>query len=148
MGIRPRFDRLLARDNLARFYSWALIASLVLIADGYVLIRLSAHVGTYAALAATASTGLVGAFVAINSNRTIRRRMEENIADGAFPTADVQRLLVTFVATVLLIVPGFITDALGLLVALPPGRWIAAAIIRHRFRNELHRFYEHMRSQE
>lgn len=91
-------------------------------------VTLGAKVGLWLTLAWVLLSGVLGVFLlkrlALGGGETLRRGFREGLHDPLSPLA--HRALVG-VAAVLLILPGFFTDALGLLLLLPPVR---ALIIR------------------
>ncbi len=56
---------------------------------------------------------------------------------GGCPAREVVDGALVLVGGALLIVPGFITDVLGLLLLLPPTRWLAGIGIQRNFRSRL-----------
>lgn len=134
-------------DRIARLYSVALITSVILLADGLALLSIARRIGTYTSLACVAATGLIGALAATNAYRASERRMEKLIAVGTCPSREFENVLVTVFGTLLLIIPGLVTDAVGLLAVLPPGRWLLRLIVRRRFGAEFIELYEHLRAE-
>jgi UPF0716 protein FxsA len=55
------------------------------------------------------------------------------LAEGRVPTGHLADGFWLFVAGVLLLIPGFVTDILGLLLILPPVRWLAKRGVARRF---------------
>ena len=86
-------------------------------------VTLGAKVGLWLTLAWVILTGVLGVLLlkamALGGRETLRRGFQEGMHDPLSPLA--QRALLG-VAAVLLILPGFFTDALGLVLLLPPVR--------------------------
>lgn len=91
-------------------------------------VTLGAKLGLWLTLGWVVLTGVLGVLLlkslALAGGETLRRGFQEGLQDPLSPLA--HRALVG-VAAVLLILPGFFTDALGLVLLLPPVR---ALIIR------------------
>lgn len=62
----------------------------------------------------------------------VLRRVQEAARTGSDPGLDVLGGVLVFIAAILLIVPGFISDILGLFIFLPPVRRAVAAFLRSR----------------
>ncbi|PST17515.1 membrane protein FxsA [Mesorhizobium plurifarium] len=62
----------------------------------------------------------------------VLRRLQEAARTGNDPGLDVVGGVLVFIAAILLIVPGFISDVVGLLIFLPPVRRAIAAFLRSR----------------
>ena len=60
------------------------------------------------------------------------RRVQEAARTGSDPGLDVLGGALVFIAAILLILPGFISDIIGLLIFLPPVRRAVAAFLRGR----------------
>ncbi|HXV32352.1 MAG TPA: FxsA family protein [Sinorhizobium sp.] len=63
---------------------------------------------------------------------SVLRRVEEATRTGTDPGLDVVGGALIFIAAILLIIPGFVSDAIGLLFLLPPVRRALAAFLRTR----------------
>jgi UPF0716 protein FxsA len=61
------------------------------------------------------------------------RRVREQLRAGVVPAADLVNGLLVLIAGLLLIVPGFVTDAVGLLLLLPPVRAGVRSVLRRRY---------------
>lgn len=132
-------------ETVARMLFRGLLASLILLADGYVLILASRRLGVYLLLAVIAGTGLVGVSIVLMSYRSTLRRMRNAISAGHYPRREFRQMIPLLVAGVLLIVPGFVSDAAGTLLLIRPIGWVAGALVEHRNRERFRELYEHLR---
>ncbi|MBL9072761.1 FxsA family protein [Tabrizicola sp.] len=98
-------------------------------------VTLGAKLGLWLTLAWVLLTGMLGVMLlkslALGGRETLRRGFQEGLHDPLSPLA--QRALVG-VAAVLLILPGFFTDTLGLILLLPPVRAVIIRILGNRMR--------------
>ncbi len=78
-------------------------------------------------------TGVLGAWLIRWQGWRTWRRIQEELARGEMPADAVQDGLLILVAGVLLITPGVLTDAVGLLLLLPPVRRLVKSRLRRRF---------------
>ena len=78
-------------------------------------------------------TGIVGATLARRQGAKAWARIGEQLAAGRLPGAELVDAVLILIAGVVLITPGVITDAIGLLLLLPPTRrlfreWLIARL--------------------
>jgi UPF0716 protein FxsA len=137
--------RLFESGFVSRLFLLLLLLSLPGIADGYVLLTLGEHYAKYAVLTAVALTGFIALFFVLSSAAgtitTIRRR----IAEGQYPRREYARLAGLLLAGVLLLIPGFFTDAVGLLFYMPPVRQLVGMAITARHASFLREAYEYLK---
>lgn len=134
-----RYDWLLYvidRTNLFRLFSNLLGLSTVMLIDGWILVRVARRSGVYLALAIEGLVALVALIVIGSSIHRHLERLRANARDGRFVPAEYARLVTIVLAGILLVLPGFASDAIGLLFYLPPFRgifvWIVLALLRER----------------
>lgn len=144
MHRRPALLTFLRFDSVAAAVFACLFASLLLIADGYVLIVASRSVGVYLLLALEASTGLVGVIAVLNSYRTALDRIRRVARAGVYPAKEFGSLICLLVGAILLIIPGFVTDGVGIAVQIPPLRWAVGSVAQRVARARLEELYEYM----
>ena len=143
---RPPFLYALVDPNrVSRLLVGLLLPALLLLADGFVLIVVSRRVGTYLLLAITGSTGVVGMALTLLAYRAEIGRLRRCVAEGSYPHRHIRRIIALLVASLLLVTPGFATDALGLAVLIRPIGWCVGAAGARVLRNELEALYEYMR---
>ena len=90
------------------------------------LIEVGAQVGAMNTIALCLVTGFVGASLARSQGAGVLRRMQGTVQQGGLPAREMVDGVLILIAGVVLLTPGFVTDALGILFLLPPSR----AIIR------------------
>lgn len=147
MARHPVLHGIIDPNVVARALFRGLLASLLLLADGYVLILASRRLGVYLLLAIVASTGLLAIAVVLISYRAQLRSMRRSVAIGAYPAKEFRRLIPLLTAAVLLIVPGLVTDALGVLLLTRPVGWLLGAVLERIRRSHFRELYEYLRLQ-
>ncbi len=94
----------------------------------YVIIEVGGLLGTWATLAVIAVTAILGASLAKSQGMAVLTRLKDSMTNGeGTATAIVEGVLI-LAAGVTLLAPGFITDAVGLALLIPP---IRRAIATH-----------------
>ena len=83
------------------------------------LIEVGQHIGVSNTIMLIILTGVVGAYLARLQGFLIMRRMQDNLDQGIMPTEEMLDGMMVFCGGVVLLTPGFITDAIGLLLLLP-----------------------------
>lgn len=137
--------RLFESGFVTRLFLALLFLSMLGIADGYILLSLCEHYGKYLLLAATASTGLLALFFLLNSVEATLLRVRRDVAADVFPRREYARLAGLMAAGVLLLLPGFFTDAIGVLVYLPPIRRLIGHALTARHGAFLREAYEYLK---
>jgi UPF0716 protein FxsA len=120
---------------------------LFIIAEMAVLIMLGRSMGVLPTIVLVVGAGMVGAWIARWQGLQSAMRARQQMASGVMPTSEMTDGLLIAVAAVLLIIPGFITDVLGLALLFPPTRaLLKRAVIGQFTRNSpLGRFtHEHV----
>jgi len=97
-------------------------------------IQIGGWIGLWPTLAAVVATAVVGSAVIRHQGFTVAHRARERLATGAVPMREGFDGLCLVVAGLLMITPGFFTDALGGLLSLPPVR----ALVYGRVRDRIH----------
>jgi UPF0716 protein FxsA len=87
-----------------------------------VLIALGRTFGIFPTILLVLGAGIVGAWLARWQGLRAAMRAQERMAQGVMPTREMSDGLMIAVAAVLLIIPGVLTDVLGLLLLFPPTR--------------------------
>jgi UPF0716 protein FxsA len=114
------------------FFRLLLLFTLVPIVEIWVLIRIGQTIHAGPTIALIILTGLVGAALARREGLRTLRRINENLARGVMPAAEMVEGLMIFAAGVALVTPGVITDAIGLAVLVPAVRaWIRKRLTDH-----------------
>jgi UPF0716 protein FxsA len=99
----------------------------------WVIIKLGGLIGVLPTLALLFAMSLLGATLLRHQGRGAWRRFNEAVAQRRFPGREVADGLLITLGGALLLTPGFITDAVGLLLLLPPTRAIARRLLRTYF---------------
>ena len=92
------------------------------VAELYVIIQVGQWIGVLPTLALMMLSALVGAALARSQGRQVWRRFNEMMRAGRVPGREVFDGAMIVFGGALLLSPGFITDALGILLLLPPSR--------------------------
>lgn len=102
------------------------------IAELYVFVQMSHAVGFFNSLLVLAAVSVVGAWIVKQQGLRVWRRFNEQVARGLEPSREIADGVALLIAGALLLTPGFITDALGVLLLLPPVRALLRALIARR----------------
>jgi UPF0716 protein FxsA len=140
--------RLLDRTFVTKLLILGLLYSLVPLAEIFLLIYLGNLIGYYFTLALAAFAGLVGMLIALREFRKNLQALREKTRRGTVPAQEFVNLISVLAASILLLTPGFITDALGFLLFVPAvrnawGRWVLS-----KTRTDLKELYEYMKLEE
>ncbi len=93
-------------------------------------IQVGDRIGLWPTIAAVIATALAGTLLLRHQGLATLRRAQEAMARGEAPLREVFDGACLLIAGVLLLVPGFVTDAVGLLLFLPPVRgWLRGAVV-------------------
>ncbi|MDT0595235.1 FxsA family protein [Glaciecola petra] len=102
------------------------------IAEIMLLINVSASIGGWNTFFIVIVTAFFGAYFVRQQGFSLLNTMQTKMASGQAPSSEMAQGLLLLVAGVLLITPGFITDALGFLFTLPFSREPIARFLMSR----------------
>jgi len=101
------------------------------IAEIYVIIQVGQAIGALWTIGLLIADSVVGARLLTSQGRSAWRRFQDAVAAGRVPHNEVLDGVLIVIGAALLLTPGFITDALGLWLLLPPTRaLVRRAVLR------------------
>src|SRR5262249_22729534 len=80
---------------------------------------------------------LVGVWLVRHEGFVIVGRIRQQLDRGRVPGAELVEGFLLLVAGLLLIIPGFVSDAVGLLLVFPPTRALGGRLLQRRFRSRV-----------
>jgi UPF0716 protein FxsA len=98
------------------------------------LVRLGHATGAMTAIGVVVLTGVLGAALARREGLKVWYRIRQELAAGHMPGDQLLDAVLILVAGVLLILPGLITDVIGILLLIPPVRAFVGRRLRSKFR--------------
>jgi UPF0716 protein FxsA len=107
--------------------------------DLYLLLRIGNAIGGVATLALVLITGALGAMLARAEGMRVLRAFQDAVARGIMPREGVMSGALLMLGGALLITPGVITDALGLLLIVPFTRRRIAGLLAVRMQRAIER---------
>jgi UPF0716 protein FxsA len=107
----------------------ALLLILWPLAELYVVIRVAEAIGVLYAILLLAVSWPVGTWALRSQGRAAWRRLSVAVAEGRSPGREVLDGALILLGGLLLIVPGFISDLLGVLALLPPTRALLRRVL-------------------
>ncbi|MFH2218548.1 MAG: FxsA family protein [Pseudomonadota bacterium] len=107
--------------------------TLIPLVELYLLIKIGTVVGVLNTLALVALTGFVGAYLARMQGMQTMLRVRSQIEQGIMPAEDLIDAVIIFVAGILLLTPGLLTDIVGLLLLYPTSRFYFKRWLRKKF---------------
>jgi UPF0716 protein FxsA len=101
------------------------------------LLRIGGWLGAGPTIGLVIVTGIVGAWLARREGVRSWGRVQADVAAGRMPGEELLHALLIFVAGVVLVTPGVLTDMAGLLLLLRPTREAVARRIRKRLAGQM-----------
>ncbi len=99
----------------------------------YLLIQVGSVIGGFNTIALVIISGFLGAWLARMEGINTLMRVRTSMQQGIMPTEDLLDALIIFLAGVVLITPGFLTDAMGLMLLWPTSRNAFKRFLRKKF---------------
>lgn len=101
------------------------------------MLRLADATSWWVTLMVVLVTGVIGSLLARREGMAAIMRFREALADGRMPGREIQDGMMIAFAAVLLLMPGLLSDALGLFLLTPFGRRTVGAYLRIRYGGKL-----------
>jgi UPF0716 protein FxsA len=99
----------------------------------YLLIQVGSVIGGFNTIVLVIISGFLGAWLARMEGMNTLMRVRTSMQQGIMPTEDLLDALIIFLAGVVLITPGLLTDAMGLLLLWPVTRNRFKQLLRRKF---------------
>ncbi len=115
------------------FIKLFLAFTLIPVIEIYLLIKLGGFIGPLNTVLIVIITGLAGAHLARMQGMRTMLQIRTSVQQGITPAEEMVDAMLIFVAGVVLLTPGFLTDAAGLLLLIPPTRYHFKRILRRKF---------------
>lgn len=111
----------------------ALIFIVMPLAELYVIIQVGHAIGALNTVLVLVVISVAGAWLARHEGLGVWRRLRTQLEAGRIPAKEMIDGVLILVAGVMLMLPGFVTDVLGLLLLLPPSRAGLRSLLTRRF---------------
>jgi len=98
-----------------------------------VAIQVAHHIGGLDTVGLLLLFSIAGAWLAQREGISVLRQIQAQLENRTVPTDELIEAGLVFAGGVLLVVPGFVTDAFGMLLLFPLTRHMARRILRRRF---------------
>jgi UPF0716 protein FxsA len=102
------------------------------------VIEVGSRIGALGVIAAFVLSAALGILVIRRQGTQAFRRLQQSFAAGSDPLEDISNGFLVLLGGFLLIVPGFVTDALGLLLLVP---WVRRFLVRRGTVSRVRVFY-------
>lgn len=119
---------------------FALLAVLFLvvpIVELYVIVQVAQGFGILPTLALLVLVSVVGASLLRSQGLGVLRRVNEALAAGRMPGRELVDGVLVVIGGALMLTPGFVTDAVGLALLLPPTRALVRLALVRRWRHRI-----------
>ncbi len=113
--------------------------TLIPVIELYLLIKVGTVIGGVNTILLVILTGFIGAWLARMEGMNTMMKVRMNLQNNIMPAEELIDALIIFIAGLVLITPGLITDCFGLLLLWP--------VTRNRFKRFLRKKFDDMRAQ-
>lgn len=113
---------------------WKLFLAFTLIpvSEIYILIAIGGQIGILPSIALVIFTGIVGASLARSQGLQTLGRIRDSFQQGVVPGEELLNALLIAIAGIVLLTPGFLTDAAGLFLLIPATRTLCREWLKRR----------------
>lgn len=140
--------RFFDRDFAIKTYLVLLLFSLLMIVDGFVLVYLSEQYGVFLVLAVEAAFGLFGGIIVLDAINRQLGMLRKKIHDGVYPHFEYCSVAACMAAGLLIVIPGFASDAVGVIILIPGVRYLVGMGLTAPLRSRLREAYEYLKMHE
>lgn len=114
-----------------------LLFLVVPIVELYVIVQVAGGIGVLETIGLLIVISVVGAWLVRREGIGVLRRVQAQLAQGQMPTKQIVDGGLILFAGALMLTPGFVTDALGVLLLVPPTRIAIRSILMRRFKGRV-----------
>ncbi|RKX85103.1 MAG: hypothetical protein DRP58_06310 [Spirochaetes bacterium] len=130
---------------ILKFLILVMLISILPIAEVYLYIFLSCKISTYLLIAALTGSSLLGLIISYGLIKSRLKIIKSSINEGEYPENDFFILTGIFIASILLITPGFLGDLLGIIIFIPGISKKIGFIITKPMEDKVKELYEYMK---
>ena len=103
------------------------------VAEIFFIIRVARDLGILETIGLLVGVSVVGAWLVRRSGLGVLRQIQERVARGEIPGRELVDGLLILIGGLLMLTPGFLTDAVGLVLLVPPTRLALRALLIRRY---------------
>lgn len=107
------------------------------VAEIFFIIRVARDLGIPETIGLLVAVSIAGAWLVRRSGLGVLRQIQERLARGEIPGKELVDGLLILVGCLLMLTPGFLTDAVGLALLIPPTRLALRALLIRRYSKRL-----------
>jgi UPF0716 protein FxsA len=135
--------KITAKEDLPNMLIKLFLAfTLIPFCEIYLLIKIGNYLGAFNTILVVIITGFLGAYLARLQGIKTMMRVRESLNRGELPAEEMLDALLIFIAGIVLLTPGFITDVAGIGILIPNTR----AWFKHRLRRKFDQWISENRS--
>ncbi|MCL2792758.1 MAG: FxsA family protein [Spirochaetaceae bacterium] len=137
--------RLFQKDFIFKLLLLALFYSLIPLAEIVLILHVGGIFGNYLVIALTAALSLLGILIAFGEIDALIKQVKRKLKNGEYPGKEFIGIAGVLAGALLMISPGFITDAIGLCLFIPVIRNCVGKLITSKMENQLKDIYEYLK---
>lgn len=141
----PLLLRFFDKAYVMRLFFLLLLLSIPMLADGYVLVVASSVYGVFMVLGVSAAIGLGGILLVLGAVDATLEHLRDRVREGRYPSREYCELAALIAGGVLIAIPGLVTDALAVVLYIPPFRRFAGMLLVRPLRSKLKDVYEYLK---
>ena len=107
--------------------------TLIPVIEIYLFIKIGGSIGALNTVILVILTAFAGAYLARMQGLQTMFKVQASLQQGIIPREELIDALLILVAGIVLLTPGFMTDAIGLLLLYPSTRYHVKRYLRHKF---------------
>ena len=113
---------------------WKLFLAFTIIpvSEIYILIAIGGQIGILPSIGLVILTGIIGASLARSQGLQTLGRIRDSFQQGVVPREELLNALLIAIAGIVLLTPGFLTDAAGLFLLIPATRTLCREWLKRR----------------
>lgn len=116
------------------FFKLLLLFTLIPLAELYLLLTVGMRIGLFTTIGIIILTGILGAALAKQEGFKTLVKAREAMNRGEVPADEMIEGLMILLAAGVLLTPGFLTDAFGFFLLIPPFRSSLRELVKHRIK--------------
>lgn len=109
------------------------------ILDLYILINVSKEMGFWITVLLIVVTSIAGYYLARSEGKIVIKNINSDLAQGIVPSEELLNGLCILLGGIFLIIPGIVTDIIGITMAFPGTRDLYKSYFKKTFANKINR---------